>query len=448
MRFLIIIALVLTMNQAFAQKKAYNKGLKLEAAGNISGAIEQYKNALYKNMSYGKAREALERTTTKRVDQLLQDHFIATEGNLQTTKESVNSANRIIELIEEMKYFSIDIDLPKYQVANLSKDRRLLSGQKISEANALIVAQKYDEAKSLVDSILISNPAHSQALEIQKEIKLALLEKEAKFAFDRKKYLMAFDAYQQLSELNPDNSEYRKQLEAIESRGRYAIAIVDVSEVYENISSSLKSSVIAEISGWKHPMLELMERGDLDLLIEEQKQSLSSLFDETSIPVPGNLKGIKNMLLMKVEDFSTDRNSDVAVQKVAYRQIKERTYNNNGDWRDRKDYQPVTYQEMTSRLVVSATVQYKVLEVETGRVLYAGKIRDLAKDEQVVPQFEGNPNELFPVESGRIIISGDKLTQYRSSFVKQGQLKSVAMLLKELESKIAAKVANDIRQNL
>ena len=149
MRFLIIILLLLTMNQAFAQKKAYNRGLKLEAAGNILGAIEQYKNALYKNMSYGKAREALERTSTKRVDQLLQDHFIATEGNLQTTKES--------------------------------KNRELLTEQKISEANALIVAQRYDEAKLLVDSILISNAAHPQALVIQKEIRSALLKKDKHF---------------------------------------------------------------------------------------------------------------------------------------------------------------------------------------------------------------------------------------------------------------------------
>ena len=412
MRLLMILGLLLPLT-VLCQKREYKRGLALENQGEIILAMDQYRAALYKNMYFTRAKVALERSANTRVERLLSDYFVARQkGNWE---EAQKISNSVTTFRDEMKYFSIEIKLPDYQEARLIEDR-----QKMQEASVA-----------------------SQASEKKLEIK-----HKASRSFEAGNYFLAYDLYSDLLASDPENEDYQHNLEQSKVRGSISIAVMDLGDSKARQTRSLKAAILSKIAQWSHPLLTMIEREDLNVLIEEQKQVFTGLFDESTTAAPGMLKGVKHLLLIRLEDIQHKRSEGNATSQTAYEKIRSKVFDEAGNWRITPKYLPRQYTQKSGHVSMTAALHCKLIEVETGRILTANKVAGNIKDEKVVSIYEGDANALFPIRNGEIVITGEYVRKFRESFGDQRVLKTENQLFYELEQQLALEAVTHLKEAL
>lgn len=409
MRFFLLISLLLPL-AVFCQKKEYKRGLALEKKGEVALAMDQYKEALYKNMYFTAARDGLERCANASAGNLLSDYFIARQ------KGDWEKAERIFGAVEtmknEMNYFSVEINLPHYQEARFQEDQRSMK----------------------------EKSRQSEALANQEET-----EKKARQAFDAGNYFYAYDLYDSLLAADPENEAYKNLLESAKAKGSFSVAIVNLTGRKMKYTQSLKTALLSAISRWSHPLLTIVEREDLDVLIEEQKRAFTGLFDESTTAVPGALKGVKHLFLMQLEDIHYKSTTGETIRQTAYEKERFRVYDEAGNWRVNERYLPRYYLEKSGRTYMTAALHYKLVAVETGEVLMAGKVKGKVEDKLVFSVYEGNAQTLFPVRQGEVVISGEYLQQFRDSFGEKRPLKDENELFHELQQQLATETMAQVK---
>ena len=412
MRLLMMLGMLLPLT-VLCQKRDYKKGLALEKQGEISLAMDHYRAALYKNMYFSEAKAALERSAKVKVERLLSDYFVARQkGNWE---EAQKISKSVTTVRDEMKYFSIEIELPDYQEARLVEDR-----QKMQEASAA-----------------------SQALEENLEMK-----QKASRAFEAGNYFLAHDLYSNLLASDPGNKDYLHNLEQSKAQGSISIAVVDLGDSKARHTRSLKAAILSEIARWSHPLLTVMEREDLNVLIEEQKLAFTGLFDESSTATPGMLQGVKHLLLIRLEDIQHKRSEWDAISQTAYEKIRSKVFDEAGNWRITPKYLARQYTEKSEQVSMTAVLHYKFIEVETGSILTANKVVSTIEDQNVVLTYEGDANTLFPVRNGEIVITGEYVQKFRESFGNQSVLKTENRLFYELEQQLALEAVSHFKEAL
>ncbi len=142
-------------------------------------------------------------------------------------------------------------------------------------------------------------------------------------------------------------------------------------DVGEELSNKIIASFFTDVSRDAFEFFELISRDQLDLIIKEQKLSLTGLFDESTVTGLGGLSGVHYILVGKVTSIETDRqrlepsNSEVKREVV----IRKETYtDSNGDKKTRNIKGTVTAIVTTYVKHASASVNcnYKILDVATG----------------------------------------------------------------------------------
>lgn len=412
MRLLLLIGFLLPLT-VFCQKRDYKKGLAFEKEGEVLLAIDHYKQALYKNMYYSGAKAGLKRCAEARMESLLSEYFMARQKG--DWKEAAKIFETVETLTDEMAYFSIEIDLPAYQEARFAADR-----QKIQEKSEALSASGRQEE----------------------------MEKKAFIAFENGNYFLAYDLYSSLLASEPENKDYARYLDQSKAKGRMSMAVADLQDQNSRHTEALKTAMLSAIAQWSHPLLTMIEREDLNALIREQKRVFTGLFEESSTASPGMLKGVKHLLIVRLEDVRYKRNTGKPIGQTAYEKVRSKVFDEAGNWRINERYLPRDFFEKSDHASMTASLHYKLLEVETGKILTANKVLGTVEDEKVVSTYNGNTGTLFPVRNGEIVITGEYVNEFRASFGPQKALKSETRLFHELEQQLAAAAIAHLKEFL
>lgn len=446
MKLLLLIGVLALSCNVFCQKKEYKTGMALEKSNDHLGAMGQYKKALYKNMYYTDAKSALKRCATKRVESLLSDFFIA-KGRGELDQSQLIAAD-ISTLQNEMKYFSIVLEIPSHQENRLKRNVTELLDKKFTTASEEYEAEKYQKAKKLLISILKEDKEHAQSKSLLKQIEIIEIEQRAHNAFDSKNYFKAYDLYESLLSLKPENEDYSNYLNLAKTKGSLSLAIVNTLEPKSRKMESMTTALLSTLSSWPHPLLNIVEREDLSLLIEEQKHVFSGLFDENTTPDLGLLSGVSHLLITRLESVHYLKPKERVVNYTAYEKVQTKLYDSQGNWRINDEYLPCQYTQKSKTSSMIASMHYKLIEVKTGKIIIANKVTKTVKDETEELIYNGNYNTLYPERNGEIILSGKYLKEFRNSFVIQRSIKSENHLRSELETKIAAEAISQIKKSL
>ena len=410
MRLLILLGLVLPL-AALCQKRDYKRGLSFEKQGEISVAMAHYKAALYKNMYFAPAKAALERCANTRIESLLSDYFV--ERQQENWEKVQKISEGVLVIRDEMKYFSIEINLPDYQKARLTEDRQM------------------------IEQMSRDSPRSEENLNIAEE---------ASQAFRTGNYFLAYNLYGNLLDTNPENKDYAYYQDQSKAKGSVSMAVAGLEDPKNRHARSLKAAILSALAQWSHPLLTIVEREDLDMLIREQQQVFTGLFEEKSTASPGLLKGVKHLLLIRLEDIKYSRDPGKPMRQTAYEEVRSKDFDEAGNWRVNTRYLPRQYTEINERASMTASLHYELVEVETGNILIADKVFGTIDDMRLYSSYHGNVETLFPVREGEIVISGEYVQDFRDSFRDQRILKGENQLLHELEQQLAGKVATDLKE--
>ena len=409
-RSLLITISCFLLLSASAQQKQYKRGLALEQSGHLSTAMEQYKQALYKNQYHVAAKAALTRVAQQQVENWLQDHFQLQSGSTMRQGSAQDLAAKILQIQAEMSYFSITIDIPKYQM-----DR------------------------------LLKNVESTPTDQFQQE-QLERLEASAKHAENSQKWLKAYLYYDSLIALAGPQSQFVSAKEQLRFHHIYRFAVMDLSP--QAWDPNMLSGIQSAIGQLQHPMLEMIERLDLTTLLEEQRLALSALFDGNSAPEAGQLLGADYLLLVRIEDFSIISKPREHLSIQSFRKTQQKVYASSGDWSTRKDFVPVEVLKEVQNTVVNAEVTIKMIAVETGKIIYTEKFREHHVETTHRYLVNEPISQLFPVRGGKIILSGPYVATFREEISQQESPKSRPQLIQLVEGRIIDQLISSLLNQL
>ncbi len=428
------------------QKKAYKQGLVFEEQGELVLAMERYKAALYKNMYFSKAKIALKNCAEQQVEHLLSDYFVAREK--REWEEAKQISQVVTHLREEMNYFSIDIALPAYQEDRFLEDDNKLLEQRYRRALQDYQQKHYQNARDQLEAILEVYPAHEASSQLLASINHLETEEKALSAFKAGNYFLAYDLYSELLKSDPEHKDYIEHLNQSKIQGSMSVAIVDLTGTENLKSKALKTAVLSQMAVWSHPLLTMIEREDLDLLVQEQKQAFTGLFDENTVAAPGLLKGVRQLLMIRLEDLQYNKLPSQIRQLTAYEMVESKVFDGGGNWRVKREFLPRQYSENLEQASITASLHYKLLEVQTGNILMAKKVAASIADEVISADYTGDPNSLLPARNDQIVQSGPYLEEFRAAFNQHKSLKTESQLFVELEAQLAADVVAGIKKSL
>jgi len=134
------------------------------------------------------------------------------------------------------------------------------------------------------------------------------------------------------------------------------------------ITSSLEGMIV-ELGG-----ANLYSRGDLEKIIKEQKLQGSGLIDEKTMVEIGKLKGVKYIVTGSIDS--------VTKKYVDYKKVAGAVTDFNKAKDDKIKLSTLlvnsvltTTAEMTSGMKITTAVTFKVIEVETGKILFSTKTK-------------------------------------------------------------------------
>ena len=148
-------------------------------------------------------------------------------------------------------------------------------------------------------------------------------------------------------------------------------------DLAEAVTDELVAGLFNNSSYRNLKFFELISRDELDRILEEQRLSVSGLLDESSAAEVGNLKGVHVLLLGKVTTTHvTTSTPDPHVYNVERVVVvgKEKYTTDDGKTaeRDVRATVKATYTEYYKQATAEVGGSYRIIEVETGKIIKIG----------------------------------------------------------------------------
>jgi len=378
-----------------AQKKQLKQARALEANQQYELAIERYKDLLHKNASNVDAKAGFRRMAQKVADNQLSNYFIArNSGDIQ---KAVGLFEEVIHTQEEAEYFNVSIQIPSYYFEDYEEDKK-----RLKEALRTDKIREEHDAKE-----------HTYENAIQ--------------LFNQGDWISASEIFRSLNGFK-DTDVYLKKIKSSAKR----LAIVASKRNQFSNEETLRNTLLSELLKLNNPLVSVINRNNLDELIEEQKLGLSGLLDEGSVADLGKILGVEWMVITRILNYNLiegDKRSQVKTAYVA-------RVNNN-----LKDYYPVSYYESSQQGRLEVSFQYQLIDVATAEILMADIIYEVIEDDLYYATYQGDPNTLFPSNGTHIYTKGKERKTFLSLFNAPSQLMSKKDLDIEVQKLLAKKVA-------
>lgn len=452
--FFTIALLSLLFTACSGSKRMYKKGEKLDEAGMYTEAAEYYRLALVRKNTNEKASIALKTAGQKVLDDLLANFFTAHSAN--DYKAAVYAYDKATTYKHQIDLVGVKLTMPAYYKDYYESDKLKYINIVYQEANEHLEKEQFREAENDFNEILKFDPNNTDVKDLRKFAIAEPLYRKGKEQLSTANYR---DAYYTFNDVlkggNYKDSEKLKQV-ALE-KATYTIAILP----FENktrangAEAAISAKILQEISQSNNPFLRIIDRENLQTILDEQLLALSGNVDEESAIAAGELFGANAVLTGTVitASYNTGRlNYD---NKTGYtsRQVKVKDVANPGKFITQTVYDKVTYKEYRQRNEVNISFSYKLISSETGEILISDVVEMTDVDEINYASFDGDNRNLFPgywVSKTRNSAEDKVYNSYNDKRALESKLQgrrnitSVENIASNLYSKIADRAASKI----
>ena len=398
--FLFLLTAVICL-MAYGQKKLLKQATALESSGQFEMAAEKYQEVLYKNMTQAEAMGGLKRTSQKVADKKLSDFFIA--KNSEEHEEAIRLFEEVLYYQKELDYFNVSLDIPSYYFDDYESEKKGLKTKKDNKEEEQIASY------------------------YKKAIKL----------FENENWVQAWRLFDKTTGYK-ETSSYQDQIKEKASR----ITIVANSKNQFSNEEKFRNTLLTAIIKQNNPLIKVINRDNLEQLIEEQKLGLSGLLDEQSVASLGKILGVEMMLLTRVLNHEYLLGNKTSQNKTAYtasiRQAADPiTQQSNAI----KDYHPVIYQEHQQQNSYNVSFQYQLINVSTAEILAADIMYESYESKVYYATYDGDPSSLFPTDGSSIYMKGKELEDFLTLFTNKSQPISKKAMEVEVQQVLAEKVS-------
>ncbi len=444
-RCLLLFLVAGTLYACSGSKAMTKKAAKLEAAGDYTSAAQFYYNALQRKSTNVEARIGLKNAGQKVLNDHLDEVFKA--HALEKHKETVYAYQKADAYKSKIGRMNVKLEVPEHYTTDYEDSREIYLNSLYEEGSSLMENEEYDKAEKVFAEIGRLNPEFKDADELKNVAYMEPLYKKGMASIEQEDYRSAYNYFDKVvkrSKTYKDALEFKE--EALKA-GRYTIALFPFENAsgIKNIEEKFSAYALNSLSGIKDPFVKIVDRENMDRIIEEQELSLSGIFEESSAAQVGDLIGAKAAVVGKVISYKETKNSVKKQSKSGFESYREKRYNKEEDKTYYvTKYKSVRYYQYTGSNKVTISIQYKLVSLETGEVLLSQIVEKEAKDGVNYATYDGNKKNLFKNLNGKADTSKGGKRSINGLLSGKREMKSTVDLANDLYKTVSKNLSADV----
>lgn len=408
MKFLqLLVLLSLFIATGCATSKSFSKkGQKLEQAGLMEEAASMYYTSLQKNRGNVDAKIGLKGTGQVVLNNLLQE-FVQMKS-FDKKKEAIAAWQNAMSYNGKVRTLGVTLTVPEFYLQDFEDVKESYTMELYEEGLALMDEGKYKDAELKFNEIGRIDPEHQEAGDLAAIAFAEPLYKEGKTAFQQERYREAYNKMEQVNKRLPGYKDAAIiQNQALEA-GLFTVALLpfENASTRPGLESGMAAYALEALTSVNDPFLKVVDRQNMDLILEEQKLGLSGVVDQETAASVGQILGAQAVMTGTVISYDAQTGDMQRTTREGYRQYREKLYNKE----EKKHYyqtryQKVNYQEFTRENRVTVSMQFKITSLTTGEVLLSRIVDRQVSDVAHWGQYDGELSQLYPARGSNVSLS-------------------------------------------
>ena len=447
--FVSILCAALLLLSCNSSKSLSKKALKLDEAGLYQESANMYYQSLVKNQRNVDAQIGLKKNGQKVLDDYLSDFFKAV--TLNDREKAVNTFLQARNYREKVNGVGVSLEIPDHYY----DDFRRIKGEFVStlydSGMALMEEEDFDDAEKLFVRVLELEPDFRDA---ERQRDLAYMEpryREAAIANGAKRYRYAYDLYTQVLKRDPGYKDSEKLRESALQAGTIRLAVLPFENLVPDpsIGAKVTAHLTTSLAQLDDPFLKIVDRENMDRILEEQKLNMSGVMDEATAVNVGQLMGAQMLLMGSVIEYRPQAGRRQKELKKGFESYKVKRLDPDTEkvYYDTK-YKAVNYYEYNQRNEVYLSASYKLVSLVTGEVLKTSVVDDVRHDEINYATYSGDKKNLFPSSDGKVLSSYSAQRNLRNQLSARTQVKSIGVLANNLYDAVTDRIAFQVDDHL
>lgn len=426
-------------------KKMAKKGDQLNEAGMYQEAATYYYNAVLRNQNNIDASIGLKNTGQRVFDDKLTEFTKAKA--LNDHKAAVYAYKSASSYRQKLKKVGIELEAPSYMVDDFNEAKSIYVESLYQQGKTAVENNSFMEGQAIFNELISLEPNYKDVSELNNTAINEPSYREAKSLMDKQDFRGAYYAFDRVYSVDQNYKQTTKlRLECLD-KGKYPIAISPFENTSgkREIEKRINAFVISDLTSVNNPFLKVIDRTQMETILEEQRLGLSGVMDEETAAEAGNLLGAKVMITGTVLSYS-ERPGRMKVSRVnGYEAYKVKRYDKVADktYYDTK-YKAVTYQTHNNRNEVSVSFQYKAISLETGEVLFSDIVEKNLSSTVSYATYDGEADRLFPAAAKGVETSRSAQKNLQKQIRANRSLKSTDQLSNESFHSISNAVSADV----
>lgn len=454
MRSLACISPVLSLALLFAgcsgSKSFSKKGEKLDEAGLYAEAADMYLQAAQRNVKNVDAKIGLKKTG----QMVLNDKLSAFFKNMAmggAKGEAVQAYLDAVDYQDRVSRAGVQLEIADHYKTDFDKVKGEHLVDLYNEGQALFEKEDFPAAERVFARIAKLEPNYKDASSLQSVAYLEPLYRLGKTDLEAGNYRKAYTSFTKVIDKNSSYKDATTLRQEALTKGQFIVAVLPFTAagVSSALASNVQAHAMSALTESTDPFLKVVDRENLERILEEQRLSLSGVVDEQTAVRVGNLMGAQAVLMGSVADYreipgSLRRSTKDGFESYRVQQVNSET----GEKYFVTRYKPVRYSEYYQENKVVLSYNYRLVSLETGEVLVSKVAEKEAADHMYYATYEGNRESLLPALNGTADLSDRARREMRSLLSAPREVKPVASLMAEVLRTTSATMASDIQQEL
>lgn len=449
----LVITLLLGLAACSGSNRMYKQGQELEEAGMYAEAATMYMDALRRDNENVEALIALKDVGQRVLDDRYGAFFRAVQGG--DDKEAIQKYQSAENFRNQLASYNIQLERPAGHEDDYNAAVSRYVAVKYQEARGLLGAEDFDGAEAILSEIQALDPDYRDASDLLRLSQARPLYDEAVAEFDQRHYRPAYRLFKQLEDAHGPFEESEQYRERALRNGQFGLGLVNfINHTREGgVEALLSSRIVNILQGKNDPFLRLIDRTMVDQLTEEQIRSMSGGTDVATAAQAGQLLGAKAILVGEVVRMDVQRGEVRRQRMPGYLGTRVTRRNEKGERETHMTYRKVWYYNIQQSNRVSAVLQYKLVNVETGEIIRTDAVNITQEDEVSFSEYSGNTRYLYMGEwkeinrdfsTDRILNDASSKRQLDRQLEANRQLRDINEMKEAVYNAVATRAAEDI----
>lgn len=412
-------------------------------------AANAYYTSLWKNRYNTDAQIGMKKMGQQVLNQRLSEWSMSRMS--EDHKQVVYDYLEIMDYHSRIDKVGIELDIPDFYQKDYEAVKIDYLHDIYEEGTALLEEEKYQEAETVFREITILDPGFKDTGELKDVAYLEPLYLEGTRAMEFGQYRKANECFEKIMERKDSYKDTRELNTDALKEGMFTLAVLPFENATgkQGLEAKAQAYALQSLTNLEDPFLKVVNREDMDAILEEQRLGMTGVIDEETASEVGELIGAKAILRGTLLSHSTTRGNKQSYNREGFEEYRVKKFNRQTQkyYYDTK-YKAVTYKEHTLRNSARVTYQFRVVSLATGEVLASDILEEEVVSETTYITYTGDVNKLYPSSGGGVNRGNSARSLLRKQFNAPREVKTTAVLSDEVFQKASADMSGEVSEML